>query len=81
MGVFARGRVGTKCCTFEDERVFFWSADQSVFASHNRKITSMPENKNLLARLLLLMRSSKESAYSFLLKKKPAFHPKVGFFV
>jgi hypothetical protein len=41
----------------------------------------MPDNENLLARLLLLMRSLKEIAYSFLLKKKPAFHPKVGFFV
>jgi hypothetical protein len=41
----------------------------------------MPENKNLLARLLLSLKAMREIAYSFLLKKKPAFHPKVGFFV
>jgi len=31
----------------------FRSADKHVFASKNRKITRMPENKNYLARLLL----------------------------
>ena len=53
MGTFPKGGVGTKYCTFEDERVFFRSVDSSVFTSYNSNITIMPENKNLLARLLL----------------------------
>jgi len=39
----------------------------------------MPGRTVVLARLLLLI-AVKEILYSFLLKKKPAFHPKVGFF-
>jgi len=53
MGAFSKGGVGTKYCIFEDERVFSRSADSSAFASYNGKLTIMPENRNLLARLLL----------------------------
>jgi len=77
--VCSRGRDGTISCTFEGWEIAIPGDKPINFVHKNSKIPTMPVRFVLLARLLLLMKT-KEILYSFLLKKKPAFHPKVGFF-
>jgi hypothetical protein len=75
MGAFSKGGAGTKSCTFEDERVFFRNAGSSVFASHNSSITIMPENKNLLARLLQSIKTIERDRILFPAEEKASLPP------